>query len=87
MVNGLVDGGWSSSGKARSKPMQRVVERWGKPGKAHLIPMLRVRSVGKGWSKGGESQAKPTLFPCFEYEVWGKGGPKGRGSSQVRNIV
>lgn len=26
MVNGLVDGGWSSSGKARSKLMQRIVK-------------------------------------------------------------
>src|SRR4051794_7505621 len=32
--------------------------------------------MGKGWSKGGRSQAKPTLCPCKRYEGWEKGGRK-----------
>ncbi|PQD95523.1 hypothetical protein CYL18_09580 [Pradoshia eiseniae] len=32
--------------------------------------------MGKGWTKGGESQAMPSLCPCLVYEGWGKGGRK-----------
>ena len=31
--------------------------------------------MGKGWSKGGNRQRKPTFCPCKGYEGWSKGGP------------
>ncbi len=40
-------------------------KRWEKPGDAHVYPMLHVGRVGKGWTKGGRSQAMPMLIPCF----------------------
>ncbi len=44
----------------------RVVEGWEKPGNAHPFPRLCVGKVGKGWTKDGESQAKPTPRPGYE---------------------
>ena len=32
--------------------------------------------MGKGWSKGGNRQRKPTFHPCKGYEGWEKGGQK-----------
>ena len=64
--------GWGKdgrkAGKARQGPPyahatcmkggERVVERWGKPGNPHPMPMQQAGRVGKRWSKDGGSPGK-----------------------------
>ncbi|KMY43131.1 hypothetical protein AC622_01730 [Bacillus sp. FJAT-27916] len=43
---------------------ERVDKRWESSEKAHPNPMQGIERVGKGWTKGGNRQRKPTLIPC-----------------------
>ncbi len=49
------------------KDGERVVKRWGSSEKAHASPGQEVLRMGKGWTKGGSRQRKPTLCP---YKGW-----------------
>ncbi|KMY43129.1 hypothetical protein AC622_01720 [Bacillus sp. FJAT-27916] len=42
----------------------RVDKRWESSEKTHPSPMQGTGRVGKGWTKGGNRQRKPTLIPC-----------------------
>jgi len=61
---------------------QRMDERWESSGNPHPMPMQWVGSVVKGWTKGGNRQAIPTLHPSYA----GEGGAKSSQTAVKKTI-